>query len=83
LSTVAALVDQVSDNPAAKLTAQEIAERVQRAQALDRLGECEAIGRGRRRERGKHCTAGKYLPEDLPEVVILWQIVASGCTGLH
>jgi len=28
---VPALVDQVSDNPAAKMTAQEIAERVQRA----------------------------------------------------
>jgi len=33
VTTVAALVDQVSDNPAAKLTAQEIAERVQKAQA--------------------------------------------------
>ena len=32
-TTVAALVDQVSDNPAAKLTAQEIAERVKKAQA--------------------------------------------------
>ena len=31
-ATVSALVDQVSDNPAAKLTAQEIAERVKRAQ---------------------------------------------------
>ena len=32
-TTVAALVDQVSDNPAAKLTAQEIAERVKKAQS--------------------------------------------------
>ena len=32
-TTVTALVDQVSDNPAAKLTAQEIAERIQQAQA--------------------------------------------------
>jgi len=32
-TTIAALVDQVSDNPAAKLTAQEIAERVRRAGA--------------------------------------------------
>lgn len=31
-ATVSALVDQVSDNPAAKMTAQEIADRVQRAQ---------------------------------------------------
>jgi hypothetical protein len=31
--TVSALVDTVSDNPAAKLTAQEIAERVRRAAA--------------------------------------------------
>jgi len=30
-ATVSALVDQVSDNPAAKMTAQEIAARVQRA----------------------------------------------------
>ena len=33
LTTVAALVDQVSDNPAARLTTQEIAQRLQRAQA--------------------------------------------------
>ena len=32
-STVSALVDKVSDNPAAKLTAQEISERVQKATA--------------------------------------------------
>ena len=32
-TTVSALVDQLSDNPAAKMTAQEIAERVQRSQA--------------------------------------------------
>ena len=32
-TTVAALVDQVSDNPAARLTTQEIAQRLQRAQA--------------------------------------------------
>lgn len=31
-TTVSALVDTLSDNPAAKLTAQEIAERVRRAQ---------------------------------------------------
>ena len=31
-TTVAALVDQVSDNPAAKLTAQEITARLQKAQ---------------------------------------------------
>ena len=31
-STVSTLVDQLSDNPAAKMTAQEIAERVRRAQ---------------------------------------------------
>jgi hypothetical protein len=31
-STVSGLVDQLTDNPAAKMTAQEIAERVQRAQ---------------------------------------------------
>ena len=32
-TTVAGLVDQLTDNPAAKMTAQEIAERVRRAQA--------------------------------------------------
>ena len=32
-TTVAGLVDNLSDNPAAKLTAQEIAERVKQAQA--------------------------------------------------
>ena len=32
-STVSGLVDQLSDNPAAKMTAQEIASRVQKAQA--------------------------------------------------
>jgi hypothetical protein len=31
-ATVSALVDQVSDNPAARLTAQEIADQVRRAQ---------------------------------------------------
>ena len=31
-TTVAGLVDQFTDNPAAKMTAQEIAERVRRAQ---------------------------------------------------
>ena len=31
-ATVTGLVDQISDNPAAKMTAQEIAERVRRAQ---------------------------------------------------
>jgi len=31
-STVAGLVEQRSDNPAAKVTAQEIAQRVQQAQ---------------------------------------------------
>ena len=31
-TTVSGLVDQLTDNPAAKLTAQEIAERVRRAQ---------------------------------------------------
>jgi hypothetical protein len=31
-TTVAALVDQLTDNPAAKLTAQEIAERLRKAQ---------------------------------------------------
>ncbi len=31
-ASVSTLVDQVSDNPAAKMTAQEIAQRVQRAQ---------------------------------------------------
>ncbi len=31
-STVSQLVDQLTDNPAAKLTAQEIADRVQEAQ---------------------------------------------------
>ena len=33
-STVSALVDKVSDNPAAKLTAQEISERVNKAGAM-------------------------------------------------
>ncbi len=32
-ATVSGLVDQLSDNPAARLTAQEIAERVRKAQA--------------------------------------------------
>jgi hypothetical protein len=32
-TTIATLVDQFSDSPAAKMTAQEIAERVKRAQA--------------------------------------------------
>ena len=32
-STVSALVDEVSDNPSAKLTAREIAERVNKAGA--------------------------------------------------
>lgn len=32
-ATVSQLVDQVSDNPAAKMTAQEISERVNRATA--------------------------------------------------
>ena len=31
-TTVSTLVDRLSDNPAAKLTAQEILERVQRSQ---------------------------------------------------
>jgi hypothetical protein len=31
-ATVSGLVDQFSDNPAAKMTAQEIAERVKQAQ---------------------------------------------------
>jgi hypothetical protein len=31
-TTVATLVDNLSDNPAAKLTAQEIAERLRKAQ---------------------------------------------------
>jgi hypothetical protein len=31
-TTVSGLVDQFTDNPAAKMTAQEIAERVKRAQ---------------------------------------------------
>ena len=31
-TTVSGLVDQLTDNPAAKMTAQEIAERVRRAQ---------------------------------------------------
>ena len=31
-TTVSGLVDQLTDNPAAKITAQEIAERVRRAQ---------------------------------------------------
>ena len=32
-ATVSGLVDQLSDNPAAKMTAEEIAERVSRAQS--------------------------------------------------
>jgi len=32
-TTVSGLVDQLTDNPAAKMTAQEIAERVRRSQA--------------------------------------------------
>jgi hypothetical protein len=31
-ATVSGLVDQLSDNPAAKMTAEEIAERVRKAQ---------------------------------------------------
>ena len=38
-ATVSGLVDQLSDNPAAKLTAQEIAERVQRAQQQRTVGQ--------------------------------------------
>ncbi len=33
-TTVSGLVEQLSDNPAAKMTAQEIAARVQRAQQM-------------------------------------------------
>jgi len=32
LATVSTLVDQLTDNPAARITAQEIAQRVQQAQ---------------------------------------------------
>lgn len=37
-ATVSGLVDQLSDNPAAKMTAQEIADRVRRAQAAAVVG---------------------------------------------
>ena len=46
-ATVSQLVDQLSDNPAAKKTAQEIADRVKRAQAggrgLTRMRKCVRI----------------------------------------
>ena len=38
-TTVAGLVERLSDNPAAKMTAQEIAERVQRAQTQRTVGQ--------------------------------------------
>jgi len=41
-TTVSGLVEQLSDNPAAKMTAQEIAERVQRAQQQRAAG--QAVG---------------------------------------
>jgi hypothetical protein len=37
-ATVSTLVDQLTDNPAARLTAQEIAERVARAQGKAPVG---------------------------------------------
>ena len=41
-STVSGLVEQLSDNPAAKMTAQEIAERVQQAQQQRTAGQAVA-----------------------------------------
>jgi hypothetical protein len=41
-STVSGLVEQLSDNPAAKMTAQEIAQRVQQAQQQRTAG--QAVG---------------------------------------
>ena len=42
-STVSGLVEQLSDNPAAKMTAQEIAQRVQQAQSQRTTGQAAAV----------------------------------------
>ena len=61
-TTVSGLVEQLSDNPAAKMTAQEIAERVQQAQQRSAVAAGSTRRLRRRKLRG--LTAGSGLHDN-------------------